>query len=79
MLRAWNERHPERWSDTFRMAKEIGDVSVFACSLSMDTFGFSAQDLDPLVDGVEGVAGVLGRGDRPRGLHLRRKEWMRRR
>ena len=43
------------WSETLRQAKEIGDVDIQACSLSMDLFKLEEGDLDPLVDGVEGV------------------------
>jgi peroxiredoxin family protein len=44
------------WAETLRVAKEIGDVDIQACSLSMDILKLEQSDLDPLVDGVEGVA-----------------------
>jgi peroxiredoxin family protein len=44
------------WADTFRQAKELGDVEIQACTLSMDILQLTQDDLDPLVDGVEGVA-----------------------
>jgi peroxiredoxin family protein len=44
------------WHETLRQAKEIGDVQIQACSLSMDLLHLTPPDLDPLVDGVEGVA-----------------------
>ena len=43
------------WADTFRQAKELGEIDIEACSLSMDLLGIEQSDLDPLVDGVEGV------------------------
>lgn len=43
------------WHETLRMAKDLGGVDVQACSLSMDLLGIEPDDLDPLVDGVEGV------------------------
>jgi len=43
------------WHDTLRQAKEIGEVQIQACSLSMDLLKLEPSDLDPLVDGVEGV------------------------
>jgi peroxiredoxin family protein len=43
------------WHETLRMAKDLGGVDVQACSLSMDLLGIEQRDLDPLVDGVEGV------------------------
>ena len=45
-----------RWVDTLRAAKELGDVNIQACSASMDILKLRPSDLDPLVDGVEGVA-----------------------
>jgi peroxiredoxin family protein len=43
------------WADTLRQAKELGGVDIQACSLSMDLLRIEQADLDPLVDGVEGV------------------------
>ena len=43
------------WADTLRQAKELGAIDIEACSLSMDLLGIEQADLDPLVDGVEGV------------------------
>ena len=36
-------------------AKELGEVDIQACSLSMDLLHLEGSDLDPIVDGVEGV------------------------
>jgi peroxiredoxin family protein len=44
------------WVETLRAAKELGEVDIQACSLSMDILKLKPADLDPLVDGVEGVA-----------------------
>jgi peroxiredoxin family protein len=44
------------WADTLRSVKELGDVDIQACSLSMDVLKLEQSDLDPLVDGVEGIA-----------------------
>ena len=43
------------WAETLRQAKELGGVDIEACSLSMDLLNLEPSDLDPLVDGVEGV------------------------
>jgi peroxiredoxin family protein len=43
------------WAETLRQAKELGEVDIEACSLSMDLLHLEEEDLDPLVDGVEGV------------------------
>ena len=47
------------WADTLRQAKELGGVEIHACAQSMDILQFDQADLDPLVDGVEGIAGFL--------------------
>ena len=44
------------WTATLRMAKELGEVDIQACSASMEILNLRKADLDPLVDGVEGVA-----------------------
>ncbi len=52
------------WAETFRLAKDVGSVDIEACSLSMDLLKLTEADLDPLVDGVEGVtAFYLNAGD----------------
>lgn len=43
------------WAETLRQAKDLGTVDIQACSLSMDLLALEESDLDPLVDGVEGV------------------------
>jgi peroxiredoxin family protein len=45
----------QTWAETLRQAKDLGGVDIEACSLSMDLLGIGPEDLDPLVDGVEGV------------------------
>lgn len=56
----------QSWADTLRQAKELGGVDIEACSLSMDLLGIEPADLDPLVDGVEGVTAFhLNAGDGP--------------
>jgi peroxiredoxin family protein len=61
VLARWSEANPVHWSETLRQIKDMGDVSVVACSLSMDMFGLTPDDLDPMVDGVEGVASFWAR------------------
>jgi peroxiredoxin family protein len=47
------------WTETLRLAKELGDVTISACSLSMDLLHLESSDLDPLVDEISGVTGFL--------------------
>jgi len=55
-VEALGEAGQEPWYRTLRQAKELGGVEIQACSLSMDLLRIAPDDLDPLVDGVEGVA-----------------------
>jgi peroxiredoxin family protein len=43
------------WPEVLRQAKDLGQVDIQACSLSMDLLDIGPADLDPLVDGVEGI------------------------
>jgi len=49
----------QHWSELLAQAKDVGDVAIHACALSMDTFGLRQEDLDPMVDGVQGVAAFM--------------------
>jgi peroxiredoxin family protein len=52
--------HPgQHWSELLRQAKDVGAVDIQACALSMDMFHLKREDLDRLVDGVEGVAAFM--------------------
>jgi peroxiredoxin family protein len=52
--------HPgNHWSELLRQAKDVGEVDIQACALSMDMFHLKKDELDPLVDGVEGVAAFM--------------------
>jgi peroxiredoxin family protein len=47
------------WLEAFRMAKELGTVTVYACTGSMDVLGIEAAELDPIVDEPAGIAMFL--------------------
>ncbi len=56
----------QSWAETFRQAKDLGGIDIEACSLSMDLLGIGPDDLDSLVDGVEGVTAFhLNAGNGP--------------
>jgi peroxiredoxin family protein len=55
----------QHWSELLRQAKEIGEVAIHACSLSMEMFAITTDDLDPLVDDQEGVASFFMDVDGP--------------
>jgi peroxiredoxin family protein len=47
------------WLESLRMAKELGEMQVFACSGSMETLGIPMSELDPIVDTEGGIATFL--------------------
>ena len=49
------------WMENLRGAKEIGTVTIFACSMTMELFGLKLEDLEPTVDDVTGVAEFIER------------------
>jgi peroxiredoxin family protein len=49
----------QHWSDLLHQAKDVGQVDIQACALSMDMFHMKREDLDGLVDGIEGVAAFI--------------------
>lgn len=59
IVRRAQENSGQHWADILIQAKEIGDVSIQACALSMEHFQLTKDDLDPIVDGVEGVAAFM--------------------
>jgi peroxiredoxin family protein len=55
-LRAMQAQGKTHWSELLRQAKGIGEVRIYACSDSMEMLHLTQEDLDPLVDGIWGVA-----------------------
>jgi peroxiredoxin family protein len=47
------------WLETFRMAKELGEISILACAGSLEVLGIDVTTLDPLVDSSGGIATFL--------------------
>jgi peroxiredoxin family protein len=49
------------WWENLQGAREIGDVHIAACSMTMELFGLTLSDLEPIVDEVTGVATFMDR------------------
>ena len=49
------------WMENLKGAKEIGDVKIYACSMTMELFDMKLSDLEPIVDEVTGVATFVER------------------
>ena len=47
------------WLETFRMAKELGEMTILACSGSLEVLGLDVAAMDPIVDATGGIASFL--------------------
>lgn len=63
--RAMADQGKPHWSELFGQAKDLGEVRIHACADSMEMFRITAEDLDPLVDGIWGVASFFLEADGP--------------
>ncbi|MHB9146123.1 MAG: DsrE/DsrF/DrsH-like family protein [Symbiobacteriia bacterium] len=59
MMRIMQEKKVPSWLDTLRVAKELGNVHVHACAMTMDLFDLKLEDMEDIVDDVTGVAQFL--------------------
>jgi peroxiredoxin family protein len=53
------------WSELFAQAKDLGEVQIQACADSMEMFEITKDDLDPMVDGIWGVASFFMEAEGP--------------
>ena len=49
------------WMENFKSAMEVGDVKIYACSMTMELFDMKLADLEPIVTEVTGVATFVER------------------
>lgn len=61
MMQQMQAKRVPSWMDNLKGAQEIGDVKVLACSMTMELFGWTKEDLEPIVDEVTGVATFIER------------------
>jgi peroxiredoxin family protein len=61
MMELMQAKKAPTWMDNLTGAKEIGNVHISACSMTMELFGLQLSDLEPLVDEVTGVATFIER------------------
>ncbi len=61
MVEAMAAKKVTSWMENLVGAREIGDVKVSACSMTMELYGMKLEDLEPIVDDVTGVATFVER------------------
>jgi peroxiredoxin family protein len=61
LMEAMQAKKPPTWMENLTGAREIGNVHIAACSLTMDLFDMHLEDLEPIVDEVTGVATFIDR------------------
>jgi len=49
------------WMENIKGAMEVGDVKIYACSMTMELFDMKLSDLEPIVTDVTGVATFVER------------------
>lgn len=49
------------WMENLKSAMEVGDVKIYACSMTMELFDMKLADLEPIVTDVTGVATFVER------------------
>jgi peroxiredoxin family protein len=49
------------WMENLKGAMEVGDVKIFACSMTMELFDMKLTDFEPIVKEVTGVATFVER------------------
>src|SRR5215831_16712742 len=47
------------WMDNLLGAKEIGDVHIAACSMTMELYDLKLDDMEPIIDEITGVASFM--------------------
>jgi peroxiredoxin family protein len=61
MLEQMQAKKVPSWMENLQGAKEIGNVHVAACSMTLELYGMQLADLEPIVDEVTGVATFVER------------------
>jgi peroxiredoxin family protein len=49
------------WMENFKNAMEVGEVKIYACSMTLELFDMKLADLEPIVTEVTGVATFVER------------------
>jgi len=61
MLELMQTKKAPTWMANLEGAKEIGNVHIAACSMTLELFGLTLADLEPIVDEITGVATFIER------------------
>jgi peroxiredoxin family protein len=61
MSEAMHAKRVPSWYDNLVGARDIGNVHIAACSMTMELYDLKLQDLDPMVDEITGVATFVER------------------
>lgn len=61
MMQQMQAKKVPSWMENFQGAREVGDVKILACSMTLELFGWTKEDLEPIVEDVTGVATFVER------------------
>ncbi|MBE3560163.1 MAG: DsrE/DsrF/DrsH-like family protein [Ktedonobacteraceae bacterium] len=63
MMEQMAKKRVPSWMENLKGAKEVGNVHVYACSMTMELFDMKLEDLEPIVEDVTGVATFIERAN----------------
>lgn len=55
VMQVMKEKKVPSWYDTLKRAKELGNVRIHACSMTLDLLDIKKESLDEIVDDIMGV------------------------
>jgi peroxiredoxin family protein len=55
VMQVMKEKKVPSWYDTLKRAKELGNVKIHACSMTLDLLDIKKESLDEIVDDIMGV------------------------
>lgn len=61
MIEALRAKRAPTWMENLNGAREIGEVHITACSLTMELHNITLSDLEPMVEDISGVASFMER------------------
>jgi peroxiredoxin family protein len=61
MMEQMKAKKVPSWMDNFKSAMEVGNVKIYACSMTMELFDMKLSDLEPIVTDITGVATFVER------------------
>ncbi|MBE3567350.1 MAG: DsrE/DsrF/DrsH-like family protein [Thermogemmatispora sp.] len=66
LLEQMRKKQVPGWLETLQQARELGQVHVYACAMTLELLDMKLEDLEPIVEEVVGVASFIERASESR-------------